>query len=322
MNLSERVNRRLRLHDLRLLLAVVEWGSMAKAAAHLHLTQSGISRAIAGLEHTLGVRLFDRTAQGVEPTLYGRALIKRASAVFDELGQGVSEIENLADPATGELRIGCTEPMTWGPVPMVIDRLIQKFPRMVFHVTQADPGTLRYRDLRERKIELAVGRIADARVDDDVEAEILYEEKVHIVAGADSPWARRRALKLADLAHAHWTLPPPEFVARRLLEEAFRAGGLAPPQISVVTFSISLHHSLLSTGQFLGALPGSLLHFSAKRMALKVLPVELPVRPGPVGIVTLRNRTLSRVAQAFVERFREVAKQLGKSDRAEAGRRT
>ena len=143
---------------------------------------------------------------------------------------------------------------------------------------------------------------------------------MHIVAGADSPWARRRALKLADLAHAHWTLPPPEGVARSLLEEAFRSSGLAPPLISVVTFSLSLHHALLSNGQFLGALPGSLLHFSAKRMGLKVLPVELPVRPGPVGVMTIRNRTLSRVAQTFIEHFREVAKQLGKLDRAEAGR--
>src|SRR5262245_61308863 len=76
MNLQDRVSHRLKLRDLRLLLSVMESGSMAKAAAHLNLTQSGVSKAIGDLEHTLGVRLFDRTARGVEPTLYGHALRK------------------------------------------------------------------------------------------------------------------------------------------------------------------------------------------------------------------------------------------------------
>jgi DNA-binding transcriptional LysR family regulator len=76
MNLQDRVSQRLKLRDLRLLLSVLELGGMGKAAAHLNLTQSGVSKAIADLEHTLGVRLFDRTSRGVEPTIYGRALRK------------------------------------------------------------------------------------------------------------------------------------------------------------------------------------------------------------------------------------------------------
>jgi DNA-binding transcriptional LysR family regulator len=150
MTLHDRVSHRLKLRDLRLLVAVAEWGSMAKAAAHLNLTQSGVSKAIAELEHTFGVRLFDRTAQGAEPTLYGRALLKGGVAVFDELRQSVNAIEHLADPTTGELRIGCTEPMAWGIVPHVIDRLVRQHPRFFFHVTQSDPASLRYRDLPER----------------------------------------------------------------------------------------------------------------------------------------------------------------------------
>src|SRR4029078_9009147 len=117
MTLHDRVSHRLKLRDLRLLLAVVEWGSMAKAAAHLNLTQSGVSKAITELEHTFGVRLFDRTAQGAEPTLYGRALLKGGVAVFDELRQSVNAIEHLADPTIGQLRLGCTEPMSWAIVP-------------------------------------------------------------------------------------------------------------------------------------------------------------------------------------------------------------
>ena len=191
MTLHDRVSHRLKLRDLRLLLAVVEWGSMAKAAAHLNLTQSGVSKAIAELEHTFGVRLFDRTAQGAEPTLYGRTLIKGSAAVFDELRQSVNSIEHLADPTSGELRVGCTEPMSWGIVPTVIDRLVQRHPRLSFHVAQSDPNSLRYRDLPARKIELAIGRIIGPVPDDDVDAEILYDEKAFVVAGTQSRWVGR-----------------------------------------------------------------------------------------------------------------------------------
>ena len=103
---DERIGRRLRLRDLHILMSVARCGGMGKAAAELAVSQPAISKAIADMEHTFGVRLLDRTAQGVEPTLYGRALLKWGAAVFDDLRQGVKEIEFLADPAAGELRIG------------------------------------------------------------------------------------------------------------------------------------------------------------------------------------------------------------------------
>src|SRR5262245_30527686 len=134
MEETGRIERRLKLHDVRVLMAVVQLGSMSKAAEQLATSQPAVSRAIADLERTLGVPLLDRNPRGVEPTLYGRAIIKRGIAVFDELRQGVKDIEFLADPAAGELRIGCTEAMAAGPVLAVVDRLTRRHPRMMFRV--------------------------------------------------------------------------------------------------------------------------------------------------------------------------------------------
>ena len=92
---DNRIGRRLRLRDLHVFFAVVQAGSMAKAAAHLRIKQPSVSKAIGDLEATLGVRLFDRSPQGVEPTMYGRALIKCGTVVFDELKQGIRTIEVL-----------------------------------------------------------------------------------------------------------------------------------------------------------------------------------------------------------------------------------
>jgi DNA-binding transcriptional LysR family regulator len=208
MDLPERVSQRLKLRDLRLLLSVVQWGSMAKAATQLNLTQSGVSRAIADMEHTLGVRLFDRTSQGVEPTLYGHALRKWGNAIFDDLRQGVKEIEFLADPTAGELRIGCAEPMLSGLLPAIIGPLHQQYPRIEFHVTGLSTSPQQYRELRERNVDLILGRMLQP-LDEDLEAQTLFEERTFVVAGLQNRWARRRRFYrgrvqgLSRQAHQH-----------------------------------------------------------------------------------------------------------------------
>jgi DNA-binding transcriptional LysR family regulator len=85
MHWADRIGRRLKLRDLHILLAVVQCGSMAKAARQLSVSNPVVSKAVADLEHALDARLLDRGAQGVEPTIYGRALLDHALCVFDEL---------------------------------------------------------------------------------------------------------------------------------------------------------------------------------------------------------------------------------------------
>src|SRR5260370_41173387 len=96
---------------------------MAKAAAHLNLTQPAVSKAIGELEDTLGVRLLDRSRQGIEPTAHGRALIRRGIAIFEELRQGVSELEYLSDPTAGGVRVAASIVMAAGILPLMRHRL-------------------------------------------------------------------------------------------------------------------------------------------------------------------------------------------------------
>ncbi len=312
MSLHDRISHRLKLRDLRLLLALNDWGSMAKAANHLNLTQSAVSKAITELEHTFGVRLFDRTPKGIEPTAYGQALIRGSVGVFDQVRQSVNEIEHLADPTIGELRIGCAPPMSWGIVPIVIERLVRQHPRLTLHVSEGDPTTLRYHDLRERKIDLAIGRIIGPIPGDDVDVEVLYNEKTFVIAGQNSRWAKRRKIELAELVNESWCVPPPGSVAGSLLVEAFKKEGLPIPHVGVISFSIPLITALLATGNFLCVLPNSLLQLSPHSIPFKILPIELPTQPGQVGIITLTKRTLSPVARLFIEHAREVTKPLAK----------
>ena len=125
---ESQVGRRLKLRHLRVFAVVVECGSMAKAAAQLRVSQPTVSEVIAELEHTFGKRLLDRSPQGVEPTMYGEALLKRSIAVFDELKQSIKDIEYLADPTTGEIKVACPLAIAFTVIPHVIERFVKKYP--------------------------------------------------------------------------------------------------------------------------------------------------------------------------------------------------
>jgi DNA-binding transcriptional LysR family regulator len=311
MQIGDPIARHMKLHDLRILMAVAQAGSMNKAALFLNMTQSAVSRSIAELERTLGVHLFDRTARGVEPTEYGRAMLECGRAVFDDLRQGVKKIEFLTDPAAGEVRIGCHPGLAASFVPAIVDAVAQRYPRIVFHLVVAEIVTL-HRELMERNVDLLITREYRPLADERLSFEFLFDESLVVVAGAQNPWVRRRRITLTDLLNESWALPAPETVFGSVVMEAFRSCGLDYPRTTVVTIPQDVRISLLATGHFLTIFTASTWRFSIRRPELKVLPVELPIARVPSGIVTLRNRMLSPVGQLFVDAARNAAKALAK----------
>lgn len=318
MDRKHRVGRRLKLRHMEILLAVVETGSMAKAGARLAISQPAISRAIAEMEHTLGVPIFDRSPRGVEPTQYGRALLKRGVAAFDEVAQAVKDIDFLADPSVGELWIGSSPGLAEGIVLAVIDRLLRRYPRVVIHVV---PGGLHIQHdaLRARRIEFGFAGTTEPVSEDDIEAETLYEEPLVVVAGLDSPWARRRKIKLAELVNEPWTWPAAGTIVDSLVIEAFRADRVDPPRAAIYADAYSLRIRLAATGRFLAIVPASIMRFPGIPPSIKKLPVELPTTQRQIAVITLKGRTLSPLAQLFIQCAREIANPLDKS-RSSIGR--
>jgi DNA-binding transcriptional LysR family regulator len=316
MRQADQISSRVKLRHLKILMAVAQSGSMAKAAASLAVSHPVVSKAIAELEHTLGVRLFDRSSQGVEPAMYGRALAGCGIAVFDDLRQGVKQIEFLADPTAGEIRVGCGEVFVAGLLPAIIERLRDRYPRIVCHIDQATTASSSdFHELRERRVDLTLGHIPEPFESDEMSAEILFRERTYVVAGKGSKWTRRRKINLAELVGEPWLLLPPNTESYAMVEEAFAARSLKMPKPCVVSISVHLRNSLLPTGRYLAYLPESFMQFGAMRSSFKVLPVDFPVAPRPVGIVTLKNRTLNPAAQLFISCAREVVKPLAKKSR-------
>jgi DNA-binding transcriptional LysR family regulator len=312
---ENQIGRRLRLRDLHVFSTVVQRGSMAKAAQQLGVSQPAISEVIADLEHALGVRLLDRSASGVEPTIYGGALLRRSVTVFDELKQSVRDIEFLADPTVGELRIGVTDALATTILPEVLVRFSQQYPRVALHV---DDVTARTMDapgpgLRERKYDCVLQRMMafpDEHAMSDLNVELLFDNnKFVVVAPANTRWAARRRIDLVELVDECWILPPPGTWDYACIAEAFRARSLDAPKSSVYTLSIALRARLLAALPYLTVFADSVMRrFTAEGRALTALPVELKTSSWSAVIVTLKNRTLSPVVERFIACTREVAK--------------
>jgi DNA-binding transcriptional LysR family regulator len=305
-----RIGRRVKLRDLRILSAVVQWGSMAKAATHLGMSQPSISDAIRSLEGALGVRLLDRYPRGVEATIYARALLRRADIAFDELNQAVRDIEFLAHPSEGEVTVGCPESLAAGFVPAVIDRLSRRYPKLAVHVVSAQPGEQEFRELRERSVDLLLGRLFRPVTTDDVAVDPLCGDAFRVVAGAHTPWARRRKIDLSELMEERWILFPMKSLSGRYIEAGFQAQGLQLPRHRLTSYSMQLRFHLLASGRFLTVLHESVLRFNAKRWSLRALPASLPVPPMPIAMFTLKNRTLSPVVQLFIDHAKQVARSM------------
>jgi len=305
---ARRVDQRLKLRELQVLATVVECGSMVKAAGQLGMSQPTVSAAIANLEAVLGVRLLDRSPRGVEPTIYATALLKRGRVMFDELRQGLRDIEFLLDPAVGEVRVGCPEGTAAGFVPAVIDSLCRTHPRVAVHVVTAQTGTQEFRELRERNVDIMVGRLFRPIPDDDIDVEVLGSDRFFVVASTHNPLARRRKLSLADLVDEPWVLYPPDNVVGVYFADMFHRNGLEFPSKRVVTFSLDVRMHLLATGRYLTMLGSQVLHYNAERWSLRRLPIDLGIPHMPIAVFTLKNRTISPVVRVFVEHMRSVAK--------------
>jgi DNA-binding transcriptional LysR family regulator len=309
---DSQIGRRLRLRDLHVFVTVAQRGSMAKAAAQLGVSTPTVSEVIADLEHGIGVRLLERSPQGVEPTRYGHALLRRTIIVFDELKQSIKDIEYLDDPTIGEVRIACPLAVASTIIPHAFEGFVKKYPRVVLHFDEvtAASATRNFRELRERKYDLIIERWLPAIQDqsaDDLNIKFLFDDPLVIVAGPRSKWAtRRRKIDFAELVSGLWIMQGPQSWNYRNLAEVCRSRGLAMPKASVVTLSISVITHFLADGEFITSMPRSVAHFKS----LKILPVDLPPRPWPVNIVTLKNRSVSPVVERFIEHLRDFTRPM------------
>lgn len=317
MEWESRLGRRLRVRDLYVLSAVVRAGSMAKAARSLCMSQPAVSEAVANLEHLLGVRMLDRGPHGVRPTIYADAILRRSVAVFDELKQGVRDIESLADPTVGELAVGYTN-MDAAFFPRIVETFCRKFPRVVIQADLVQSPAPRWLPkLHDRTYDLIFGRMPLSLPLNDPRQEFnregLFDDPLVVVAGARNQWASKRKIDLRKLATEPWILSPRHTETYARVEKAFSATGVSMPAVMLLTNTLDLRIRLPADGPYITVVPRSVLQDRNKGCGLKALSVDLRI-PWLVTVFTLRNRTLNPVVECFINCARKVARSLAKKN--------
>jgi len=303
------IGERIRLRELRILHQVVEAGSMAKAAQALSMTQPAVSQAIGNLEAALNLPVLERSPSGVVPTAFGAILLRRAREAREVLADGIREIEALADPGSGEVVVGASESyIAGGALTATIAALRQRHPRIRIRVIESNTAAMDFTDLRDRRVDVMVGRGSGDDTPDDIHQNRLLEEALLLVAGGHNAWAHAPTLRLADLAQKPWVLAPVGSAVYELVAAAHRAEGVPMNVPAVTTYSMMLRLQLLTSGEFVTAFPESLVRNCAPVWDIVVLPLRLETAL-PVSAYTLRRRAESRAIQAFIEAARSVSGQ-------------
>ena len=251
------------------------------------------------MEHTLGAPLLDRSARGVELTEHGRVLVERTRIIFDEMKQGIKEIEHLADPTQGEVRIGVIEPVA-AVLSEIIRRLTRRYPRITYHVTVGDTDMLAGK-LRDRALDVVLTRWNALTQADDLVAETLYTSILAIVADKCHPMVTRKRLTLADLMQEQWALPPPDTFLGRVVEDLFERKRLPLPSSIVTTTSTLMRLNLMANGRFLSVLPTTMLRHRSYKPWLRAVKVDLGDSGGLMSAITIKDRRSSAAMKLFLE---------------------
>jgi DNA-binding transcriptional LysR family regulator len=301
--LIQRLPRHLKMGELRVFVAVMEHRSFRRAAAVLHLTQPAVTKAVASLEQTLGVKLFDRLSHGVDPTVHALNFAPRACAIFDELRRAAQEVTQVAQGAQGLLRVG-TVPMPAIPfLPVAIGRLADAHPAVQVTLIEQRETELLDR-LRRRDIELAILRLALMDPAEDLRVERLFDEKLCVVASPSHPLATRQDLSWPELLRQRWVLPPADCYFYEFAQRSLGRQDMAMPHHVVEALSVQLQFNMVLHGGLLGFGMRSQFSFAPGREYLVRLPYELPVQGTMVAAVSLKSHEPSPLAQLLVQAIR------------------
>ncbi|HEX9185387.1 MAG TPA: LysR substrate-binding domain-containing protein [Burkholderiales bacterium] len=298
---------RLKMRQVLLLVALDEQRNMHRAAAGLRMTQPAATRLLGGLERMLGLRLFERGPRGLVPNAYGESLIRHARAMLSTLDHAREEMNSLAEGAAGRIALGALLVAAPVLVPLALARFKQRRPQHTVLV-QEGSATVLLPALRRGELDLVVGRVSSDVPSEGLEFEAFYSEPMQVVARVAHPLARRRSLRLRDLAGEMWVVPAPDAPYRRRLDAAFRQAGVAPPRRLVESVSVSVNKMLVQRSDMLGVMPRDVAREYAALGLLRILPVKLPPPSGPVGVITAIGRPPSPATLDLIQALRETAR--------------
>jgi len=292
---------RLRHHEI--LVALHDLGNLRKAAEQLSISQPAVTKALQEIESQMGATLFDRHSKGVVPTAVGEAVVQHSRLAISESRRLQETLDGLQAGHLGRVRVGSI----MAPVPQILTRAIATVkglhPQMDISVL-VDTSDILMGHLEKGTLDVAIGRLTERVERGSFTFELLGEESLSVVAGFQHPLAKARKTTLKALMGYGWVLQPRGSPMRELLELAFVESGLASPESIVETSAVLVTTTLVQHTEMLAVVPTSVANHYAGKHLLSILPVRLPRKLDPYGLITRRRESLSAAANAFIKAVR------------------
>ncbi|WP_287497844.1 LysR family transcriptional regulator [Pandoraea sp. CB10b_02] len=297
---AESLSSRLKLKQLRLLVAIDDYGSLHRAADELALTQPGATKALREIEATFGNELFVRTPQGMVPNELGRCVIRYAKLIQTDVDHLVEEMEGVLTGTGGRLAVGAIMGAVSGVLVDAIARLRRKQPSLRIEITE-DTSVRLLALVESGRLELAICRLSVARQPENFTYTLLRDEPLAVIAGPGHPLVRTPDLALSDLMEFGWIVYPRIMPLRSLLEREFKEAGLPLPANPIETASLTATMLLLQgNANLVTLMPRDMAAFLIEHKLAARLDIDVRSRTEPYGIVTRRGTSLSAAARLLV----------------------
>lgn len=309
VKITERVSTRLKLKQLRLLVAISKHSSILHAAAEICISQPAATKLLKDLETDFDVQLFNRTNRGVIPTVFGEALVKHGKLILAQISHAAQELDDLNQGLGGRVVVGTLLAASAQLLPHVIKHLHQQRPNVSIVVRDGTNDFLMPL-LRSGDLDMVVGRLSEYRYREELTQEILYYEEVVVICREGHPLTKRRNVPFEELAKNDWILPPTQTTLRRQIDKEFFDRGLPSPPNPVECVSFLTNRSLLLDTDMIGVFPFHVVKREISNGELAVVNCKLNNARSTIGISFRREDALSPAASAFLVQLRATSKNL------------
>ncbi|MEP3246338.1 MAG: LysR substrate-binding domain-containing protein [Sneathiella sp.] len=310
IKIAERVSTRLKLKQLRLLVAVAEHSSILHAAKELNISQPAATKLVKDLEADFGVILFERTNRGAIPTAYGDALVRHGKLILAQISNAAQELDNLNEGMGGRVVVGTLLAASAKLLPKTIERVHRERPNVNIVIRDGTNDIL-MPSLLTGDLDLVLGRLSQYRHRKQIVQETLLNEKFCIAARADHPLAKEKGeVSFEALKEFDWILPTTDTTLRRQLEAEFLDNGMTPPENAVESVSFLTNRELLKATDMLCAMPYHVIEEEIKDGRFIAIPCPINTSLSPVGVSYRREGGLTPAAAVFLTELKATALEL------------
>ncbi|MCF6233835.1 MAG: LysR family transcriptional regulator [Rhodobacteraceae bacterium] len=304
----DRALTRLKLRQLRLLVAIGSHGNIRHAARELGISQPAATKMIQDLELDFEVKLFTRTNRGVIPTVFGEVMIRHGKLIFAQVSNAAQELDDLKEGNSGRVVVGTLLAASTGLLPVAIDILLAERPKVAIKISEGTNQVL-MPALLSGEIDLVVGRLPSHRHRDKIKQENLFEDRILAVVGNQHPLANTRLVSFEQIKPFGWILPPLETTLRRQVDHFFVSQQQYLPPLAIESVSYLSNRTLLQTRDLIGLMPAEMIAQDIENGTLSQLDWGVPFGQGAVGISYRSDNSLSPAGRAFRQALRQAAQQ-------------